>query len=89
MDANGHDGAEVAADIPPAPANGAPFEALLNVRELAELLKINPSTVRDHAAKGLIPCMRIGNRFRFEPARIRQWIKVQQQQHAQEAADGK
>jgi hypothetical protein len=41
---------------------------ILDVAGLATLLRIHPTTVRSHAAQGLIPGRQIGNRWRFSRA---------------------
>jgi excisionase family DNA binding protein len=48
---------------------------VLDVADLAALLRIHPVTVRLKAASGEIPFGRqIGNRWRFSRARIEAWL---------------
>ena len=47
---------------------------LLNTTELAEYLNLLPVTVRRKAAKGEIPAIRVGNRFRFDKDQIDRWL---------------
>jgi excisionase family DNA binding protein len=46
----------------------------LDVADLAVLLRIHPTTIRTHAAQGLIPGRQIGNRWRFSRAKIEAWL---------------
>lgn len=50
---------------------------LLNSRQVAEYLNLEPVTVRRKAAKGEIPSVRIGNRFRFDQGQIDRWLLQQ------------
>jgi excisionase family DNA binding protein len=47
---------------------------ILDVAALSVWLHIHPTTVRSHAAQGLIPGRQIGNRWRFSRARIEAWL---------------
>ena len=47
---------------------------LLNSKEVAEYLNLEPVTVRRKAAKGEIPAIRVGNRFRFDRDQIDTWL---------------
>lgn len=47
------------------------IEPLLNVDEVAELLRISPAGVRRHVAAGELRAIRIGKHLRFRPADIR------------------
>lgn len=47
---------------------------ILNVREVAEMLKIDPQTVSRKANKGEIPAFKIGNQWRFRLKDIEEWI---------------
>ena len=60
------------------------MDKLLNSREIAEYLNMEAVTVRRKAAKGEIPAVRIGNRFRFDKDQIDRWLlqnKVGRQMH--------
>ena len=50
-------------------------ERLLTVPEVATLLAVKPSTIRAYAERGTLPCVRIGNRLRFLPSDISEWIE--------------
>ena len=58
----------------PAPIVAADEESLWTVREVAKLLKTSRSWVYKNAERDLLPCVRIGNLLRFEPAAIKAWI---------------
>ncbi|GAB4202182.1 MAG: hypothetical protein OHK0013_15110 [Sandaracinaceae bacterium] len=47
---------------------------LLTKREVARWLKIAPQTVVRMARRGDLPGRRVGNRWRFVQAEIRQWL---------------
>ena len=51
------------------------MEQLLNSAQLAEYLNIKTVTVQRKAAKGEIPSVRIGNRFRFDKQQIENWLQ--------------
>lgn len=48
---------------------------LWTVPEVADLLALKPSTIRAYAERGTLPCVRIGNRLRFVPSDISEWIE--------------
>jgi excisionase family DNA binding protein len=52
-----------------------PPKRLWTVPEVATLLQLKESTVRAYAEHGKLPCMRIGNRLRFLPSDISEWIE--------------
>jgi excisionase family DNA binding protein len=47
---------------------------ILDVEDLAALLRLHPTTIRAHAAQGLIPGRQIGNRGRFKRTTIEAWL---------------
>ena len=47
---------------------------LLNTNEIAKYLNLDPVTVRRKAAKGEIPTIRVGNRYRFDKDQIDSWL---------------
>jgi len=47
---------------------------LLNTNEIAEYLNLEAVTVRRKAAKGEIPAIRVGKRFRFDKDQIDSWL---------------
>lgn len=50
------------------------MDKLLSSREIAEYLNLQPVTVRRKAARGEIPAVKIGNRFRFDKSQIDRWL---------------
>jgi excisionase family DNA binding protein len=48
---------------------------LLTIKELAEQLRIKPSTLYAWAAHGKIPCRKIHGLIRFEPDAIAAWLR--------------
>ena len=47
---------------------------VMNTKELAEYLKMNPATIRLHAENGIIPGIRIGRVWRFHKIMIDVWM---------------
>jgi excisionase family DNA binding protein len=47
----------------------------LKVREVAKLLDVTPQHIYGLAARGLIPCFRIGGAIRFDPHEFAAWLK--------------
>lgn len=52
-------------------------ERLLDTEEVARWLNLTPATVARLANGGDLPAIRIGGRFRFQPAAVREWIRGQ------------
>ena len=50
------------------------MKRLLNSKEIAEYLNLDPITIRRKAAKGKIPASKVGNRFRFDKDVIDRWL---------------
>ena len=50
---------------------------LLNVAELAKLLKVTEDTVQRWGRKRLIPCIRVGDTIRFDPGMLADWVEIQ------------
>ncbi len=51
------------------------MESMLTVEEVADLLKVNATTVRRLAARGKIPALRIGRCWRIRPRIVRELIE--------------
>jgi PTS system nitrogen regulatory IIA component len=49
-------------------------EQLMSVRELAEYLNVNISTVYMWSQKGQIPAMKIGTMWRYRRSEIDEWL---------------
>jgi excisionase family DNA binding protein len=47
----------------------------LNVKEVADILGFHPETVREYARKGIIPALRTGYRWRFDPYIFAEWLR--------------
>lgn len=47
---------------------------LYTAEEVAALLRVHPSLVRELARRGEIPCKRIGRLLRFPRERIEEWL---------------
>ena len=52
-------------------------ERLLTARELAELLSVPESWIREHARNGQLPVIRLGRYTRFDRADVLAWVEEQ------------
>ena len=59
--------------------------ALLNVKEVAEYLRVTESTVYTWSQKGKLPGIKIGRRWKFRQVDIDAWIERQAQQTEDDA----
>lgn len=50
---------------------------ILTIKEVAEYLKVNERTIYRLANKGEIPAFKVGNNWRFDRAKIAQWMESQ------------
>ena len=53
--------------------------ALLTVSELASYLHIHPKSIYALAARGGLPCVRIGARLRFDSRDIDRWLSARKE----------
>ena len=56
-------------------AEGAPFEPLWTVKEVAAYLRVSTSWVYSHGEDGTLPSVRIGGLRRFHPEAIRAYAR--------------
>ena len=54
--------------------------ALISIKQLAELLRVSPDTVRRAARSGVIPSTREGTAYRFDWEKVRQAMRARAQQ---------
>jgi len=54
----------------------ASLHPLLSDKDVAKLLGIQPDTVRRWAARGDLPCVRLGRLLRFRAEDVAQWIAL-------------
>lgn len=45
-----------------------------NIKDVAEWARCSPSTVRKLLKQGL-PYFKVGNRFRFDPEKVKEWLE--------------
>ena len=50
---------------------------ILTVKEVSEMLRVNPSTVYRMTNEGRIPAFKIGSEWRFQKDQVVHWIAVQ------------
>ena len=55
-------------------------ERLWTVREVSQFLGMHPKTVYDWAARGELPCFRLGNRLRFSPTELTRWVSARKEE---------
>jgi excisionase family DNA binding protein len=53
------------------------MEALLDIKEIAEKLRVKESTLRAWVFQRRIPIVRIGRLVRFNPSEIEKWLRGQ------------
>ena len=47
----------------------------MKVREVAELLNLDPDTIVRYASEQKIPAFKVGSRWRFDPHALAMWIE--------------
>ena len=55
-------------------------ERLWTVNDVARFLGMHPKTVYDWAARGELPCFRLGNRLRFSPTELTRWVSARKEE---------
>lgn len=55
----------------------SPLDKWLTLDELANYLKLSRTKLYGMAQKGLIPCGKVGNQWRFDRKEIDRWVKAQ------------
>jgi len=63
--------------LPASEGSATGMPRLLTVRELATFLGLHEKTIYDWTARGELPCLRLGNRLRFEPNDVLRWLSAQ------------
>ncbi len=51
-----------------------PDDQLMSVKELADYLQVNISTVYLWSQRGQIPAMKVGNMWRYRRSEIEEWL---------------
>lgn len=51
-------------------------DQLLTVKQVAEMLQIDPETVRVYARKGILPYIKLGNQIRFRPSTLQEFLSA-------------
>ena len=52
---------------------------LWTVREVARFLGLHEKTVYEWAARGDLPCIRLGNRLRFAASDVSRWLQARKE----------
>ena len=55
---------------------------VMDIRQASEYLGISPDTLYKYASEGFVPAFKLGNRWRFKPSRLDEWMDRQSDQHA-------
>lgn len=58
------------------PEVGHTMEQLMKTGEVADVFRVSPSTVSRWAAKGVIPCIRLGGSLRFRRADVEAFVEL-------------
>lgn len=66
-------------DLPESERRPGQMPALLTVSELASYLHIHPKSIYEMAARGELPCVRIGARIRFDPRDLDRWVSARKE----------
>jgi len=53
----------------------ASSSSIMTLVEVAEFLRVNPSTLYRLLKKSRIPCFRVGSDYRFNRASVEEWIR--------------
>lgn len=54
------------------------MEGLMNIKEAAKFLGVGITTIRRMAVSGEIPCFKMGNRWKFNPAALKKWAEEEE-----------
>jgi len=54
-------------------------DPLLSIAEVARLLKLSAKSVQRLAARGSLPCYRIGRLVRFSPGDVFRWLEARKE----------
>jgi excisionase family DNA binding protein len=52
-------------------------EKLMNIRQVADYLQLNQTTVYAWAQQGILPGYKLGRAWRFRPSEIEAWLEKQ------------
>ena len=56
------------------PTNDSTPDALCTVDEIAQVLRLQPETIRQMARDGRIPAHKVGRVWRFDRREVQEWI---------------
>lgn len=71
--------ANASTDLEHAAPERAAVPRLLNVRELAAFLGLHEKTIYDWTARRSVPCVRLGNRIRFDLDDVLRWLSARKE----------
>jgi len=60
------------------------MDKYLEVKDISELLKVDPRTVRNWINRGDLPAIKVGNRFRIEREDLQQFLDDRKKNFAQD-----
>jgi PTS system nitrogen regulatory IIA component len=63
-----------------------PDDQLMSIKELAEYLKVNVTTIYLWSQRGQIPAMKVGNLWRYRRSDIEDWLNQQRNQPVEREA---
>jgi PTS system nitrogen regulatory IIA component len=63
-----------------------PDDQLMSIKELADYLKVNVTTIYLWSQRGQIPAMKVGNLWRYRRSDIEDWLNAQRNQPVEQEA---
>lgn len=54
------------------------MDKLLTIKEVAEVLNVNPRTVNRMIDRGELPAVKVGNRWRIKPEDVKDFLKTKE-----------
>jgi PTS system nitrogen regulatory IIA component len=61
-------------------------DQLMSIKELADYLKVNVTTIYLWSQRGQIPAMKVGNLWRYRRSDIEDWLNAQRNQPVKQEA---
>jgi excisionase family DNA binding protein len=62
-----------------------PDEQLMSIRDVADFLKLNQTTIYAWAQQGILPGYKLGRTWRFRPSDIEAWLEERRNAEASKA----
>jgi excisionase family DNA binding protein len=59
-----------------------PDEQFMSIRDVADYLKLNQTTIYAWAQQGMLPGYKLGRTWRFRPSEIEEWLEERRNEGA-------